>query len=376
MSGDEGKETAALPKVLVLGGLGFIGRNLVKYLVDNKLASKIRVCDKSMTVTSWLHPEHATYFAKDAGNGVEIRQCDLARDAHVTKAFADETFDFVVNLTSETRSGLTDQDYELKCVTTAEKAAVAAAEHKAKKFVELSHAQVYAPSKKPSKEDGKLAPWTVQGKYRALAETKVRAVEDLPLVVLRPALVYGPGDRTGLTPRITCAAAYQQLGQKMEFLWGKDMRINAVHVEDVCSAIWAACTQAEPGSTYNLADATNLSQGMLNEHLGKMFGIKTGFVGSIKSNLAKLMLGGVADDANNKHVPAFLKLCRESKIMDTPISPHIHKELLKNNSLCIDGTKITGDLTFSYKYPVVTEALLRQQVQFFIDQGIFAPCLK
>lgn len=33
-------------KVLILGGVGFIGRNLVKYIVDNKLATKIRVADK------------------------------------------------------------------------------------------------------------------------------------------------------------------------------------------------------------------------------------------------------------------------------------------------------------------------------------------
>lgn len=34
------------PRVLVLGGVGFIGRNLVKYLVENDLCSYIRVCDK------------------------------------------------------------------------------------------------------------------------------------------------------------------------------------------------------------------------------------------------------------------------------------------------------------------------------------------
>jgi len=35
-------------RVLVLGGCGQIGRNLVKYLIDNKLVGSIRVSDKKL----------------------------------------------------------------------------------------------------------------------------------------------------------------------------------------------------------------------------------------------------------------------------------------------------------------------------------------
>lgn len=34
------------PRVLVLGGVGVVGRNFVKFLQDNELASYIRVADK------------------------------------------------------------------------------------------------------------------------------------------------------------------------------------------------------------------------------------------------------------------------------------------------------------------------------------------
>lgn len=102
-----------------------------------------------------------------------------------------------------------------------------------------------------------------------------------------------------------------------------------VHVNDVCSAIWTACTELAAGSVYNLADDAGLGedrqhillrlppsvtlahhalwnnslppssllvpthprlladQGTLNSYLGSIFGIQTGFHGSIKSNLAK-----------------------------------------------------------------------------------------
>ena len=42
------------PTVLVLGGVGFVGRHFVTYLVENQLASEIRVVDKTMPVTSYL----------------------------------------------------------------------------------------------------------------------------------------------------------------------------------------------------------------------------------------------------------------------------------------------------------------------------------
>ena len=50
------------PKVLVLGGVGFIGRNFVKYCVDNGLASKVRVVDKKLPATAYLSPDHKAAF--------------------------------------------------------------------------------------------------------------------------------------------------------------------------------------------------------------------------------------------------------------------------------------------------------------------------
>jgi hypothetical protein len=43
---------------LVLGGCGFIGRNFVKYLLDNGLAGDVRVADKRHPATAALSAEH------------------------------------------------------------------------------------------------------------------------------------------------------------------------------------------------------------------------------------------------------------------------------------------------------------------------------
>jgi nucleoside-diphosphate-sugar epimerase len=360
--------------VLILGGCGFIGRNLVKYLVDNKLASKIRVADKNLPATSYLSSEHKAAFDEKI---VEFMQADLTREAHVNKVFKekDAKFDYVVNLCGETRFGLAEEEYKKKCLEPAQLAGKVAAELKVEKFVEISTAQIYSADKKPSNEDGKVAPWTILAKYRLEAETELKKISGLPLVILRPVTVYGPGDMTGITPRIVCAAVYQDRNEKMKFLWDKALKLNSVHVVDVCGAIWAALSKGKSGSVYNLADQTDLDQGTLNGLLGEVFEIKVDFLGSMLSNLAKMQLSAVAEEANDKHVPGWTKLCQKHKILNTPLSPYIDKELLSNNNLSVDGEKITKELGYKYVHPKFTKELIQAVVESFVAQGIFPPVL-
>lgn len=60
------------PTVLVLGGLGFIGRNFVTYLVENNLASEVRAVDKVLLITTALSERQKAAFSK-----VDVKQKDL-----------------------------------------------------------------------------------------------------------------------------------------------------------------------------------------------------------------------------------------------------------------------------------------------------------
>lgn len=360
--------------MLVLGGCGFIGRHLVTFLVERRLASRIIIADKSMPATSNLSNRHKLAF--DNKQIVQFIQSDLSKDAHIDRAFAVAKFDFVVNLCGETRFGLAENDYKVKCLDTAVKAARAAAKAQVKKFIEISTAQVYESTDKPSAEQGKLKPWTLQAKYRLQAEEEIKKIPDLKWLILRPATVYGPGDLTGFMPRAACAAVYKHLNEKMKFLWDKSLRVNAVHVDDVVRAIWLACTEMKVGSLYNLADQTDLDQGRLNGWLGELFRIETGFLGSLISNLAKMNLASVAEDANEKHVPGWTRLCSSHNILNTPISAYIDKELLYNNSLCVDGTQITKDYGGKFKYEKqASKALVEEEIRQAIADKYFPPIL-
>jgi nucleoside-diphosphate-sugar epimerase len=56
---------AEKPAVLIIGGLGYIGRFLALYIHKNNLASEVRIVDKVLPQLAWLAPEFEEACAKD-----------------------------------------------------------------------------------------------------------------------------------------------------------------------------------------------------------------------------------------------------------------------------------------------------------------------
>ncbi|KAJ0410692.1 hypothetical protein ATCC90586_008277 [Pythium insidiosum] len=323
------------PRILVLGGAGMIGRNFVKHCIDHDLCSYIRVADKTMPEIAYFGPEHKQAFADSR---VKFVQADLTRDAHLERAFNLETapYDFVFNLAGETKCGLSESVYASKCRDLSVKCAKYASQKRSelgiRRFIEVSTAFVYkSQAKQPACETAELHPWTMQAKYKLEAEEAIREEANLDAVFVRPATVYGPADFMGLMPRVVCAAAY-----------------------------------VNPG--------VNFYQEKINALLEEIFKIRTGFIGKLVSNLARVRMSDVVDEANDKHMKPWSDLCAEHGINNTPLSPYIDKELLQHNHLFVDGSKIesTG---FSYAHPRVETAELRQVIEAMIAQGIFPPIL-
>lgn len=64
------------PRVLVLGGVGFIGRELVAYLAENELVSHIRVADKQMPEVAYLSERQlAVFHNEDIVEYVQVGAC-------------------------------------------------------------------------------------------------------------------------------------------------------------------------------------------------------------------------------------------------------------------------------------------------------------
>jgi len=359
---------------LVLGGLGFIGRNLVEYLIDNNLADKVRVADKGLPELVGLNQKQLDIIKDNQKTGVvDFKQVNLAREAMVNKAFDDGgiKWDFVINLAGETKYSQTEEVYKENILDVSLTCAKAAQKRGVSKFIEVSTAQVYDAGKKPSSEDDKIKPWTKLAKAKLSAEEELKKLTGLNLIIVRPAIVYGPGDISGITPRIICAAVYKHLGETMEFLWDKDLRINTVHVKDVVAALVHLAQNGKAGDVYNLCDSNDSDQGSVNKLLEAIFKIKTDYMGFLKSKAATgLAMKTVAETANEKHLKPWSELCKSKSITNTPLTPYLDEELLYNNSYSIDGTAITKS-GFAYKHPTMTEEALREVIAYFSALGFF-----
>ncbi|CAG8545640.1 2104_t:CDS:10 [Diversispora eburnea] len=363
------------PTVLVLGGLGFIGRNFVTYLIENDLASEIRVVDKVLLITTALNVRQKAAFSK-----VDVKQKDLADPVSISAVHEREdgsSYDYVFNLAAETKYSQNEKVYEERILGLSVRNAKEAAKRKVKVFVEVSTAEIYQSDKNPSKEDEKIKPWNVPAKYKYKAEEGLKNIENLNLVILRPAMVYGLGATSGLAPRLVCGRIYKYIKEEMKFLWTKDLKINTVHVTDVCRALWHIAKWYESNNKagkgpviYNLADKGNTDQERINKRIGSVFNIPTGFFGTLTSNFTQLNLDNAVEDINEKHMRPWAMLLRKNRIKNTPLSPYLDKELLYNNALCVDGSKIE-ETGFEYEVPQVTDEKLKEMVDDFIALGLW-----
>jgi len=247
----------------------------------------------------------------------------------------------------------------------------ASAKHGVKRFIELSTGQVYDAGKKPSTEDDKVKPWTEIARAKLEAEQALAHTAGLNYVIIRPAIVYGTGDVYGLTPRLIVGSIYKESKETLKSLYSKDLKMNTVHVKDVAKAIWFLTNHAESGSIWNLADKNDTDQGKVNEWLEQIYGIKTKFLSGVKMAAGKAAgTKFLVSFANDLHLKPFSDACKKYGIHETPLTPYLDEELIKENSISIDGTHIEK-IGFSYDYPAPNAALLKEVLEDYVAKGYF-----
>jgi len=309
---------------------------------------------------------------------VECVQANLINAEGAAKAFTDPSGDYsvVINLAGETKLSQSDNVYADGITKLSTIVAHEASKHTLTKFICISTAEVYEPSSKPSHENSPLKPWTGIGRGKLNAEEALKAIPNFPLVILRPSIIYGPGDIKGLAPRLCIAAVFKSKGEKLEYPnWFESTKINTVHVTDVVRAIWHLVENGRSGEIFNLSDKNDTNQLKLNPIIESVFKIQTGHLGTIKSEAVKLMnTESLLEEINGETIPTWVKLTGDSKLDYTPLSPFLDSEALANKDMCIDGSAIekTG---FKYQHPVIGEADIRAQLAHAANEGWFPPGL-
>lgn len=283
----------------------------------------------------------------------------------------------------------TAEVYKLRSLALSITLGKEAARRGVKAFVEASTGMVYASSRTPRKEQDKLKPWLKFAKCKLEAEEALSKIPGLNLVILRLPHVYGDYDSGFIAKALCLARVYQEQKGELKWLWTEDLRINTVHVEDVVRALWKAAEwrsenstipadAASPGSpkslrrgsvisalspsspdpcgpspttpVFNIVDHGNTSQGTLATIISQVFGIKTGFQGSLISQFARMHLDSVVDDLNEDILQPWADMRTKKGITRPgPLSPFLEKELLKDADLSLNGGLFEKVVGFRYE---------------------------
>jgi nucleoside-diphosphate-sugar epimerase len=306
-------------------------------------------------------------------------------------------YTYVFNCGGETRYSQEDSVYALRSVALTQALARECARRRIPAYVELSTGMVYKPpststiSSGGCTETAQLKPWLKLAKHKLTAEEELEKIRkefsskgtgELRYATLRLAHVYGEYDTGWLARALCLARVYQSKGEEMKWLYGRELRVNTVHILDAVTAAWQAATWAanvqdnDPeldvsrgGRVFNIADSGNTSQADMASVIGEIFSITTGFQNTLISTFARFNLDSVVDDVNEDVLQPWADLLAEKGITRAgPIGPFMEKELLKDSDLCLNSerakrvlswkvgegrgkmnAKLVGDVVESYK---------------------------
>jgi uncharacterized protein YbjT (DUF2867 family) len=227
-------------RVLLLGGTGFVGRSLCERLVERDTAMRLTVATRRLA-----HAKPVQFLPT-----VDPVQCDVHDDAQLARLVAGH--DAVLNLIAILHGSAAD--FEQAHVGLARRLAAACAVAGVKRVIHVSALGV-----------GPDAPSNYL-RSKAEAEAILKAAP-LALSVLRPSVIFGPGDRF-----LNLFAALQSVFPVMP-LAGVDARFQPVWVEDVSEALLRCLERTDTiGQTYECAGPQVFTLGELVHLAGRLCG--------------------------------------------------------------------------------------------------------
>lgn len=183
----------------IFGGTGFIGTHFIRHLLNTGLASEIVVLDLSP-------PRADTYTgalkAALASGNIRFVQCDVREP--IVACSLNERFDVIANLAAVHREpGHKTEEYFATNVLGAENVCAFAQAVGCDRILFTSSISPYGPSEEEKNEHSLPVPQTAYGSSKLVAEKLhiawQRAGSGRKLLILRPGVVFGPGEGGNVT---------------------------------------------------------------------------------------------------------------------------------------------------------------------------------
>lgn len=240
--------------VLVTGGAGFIGSNLVKALVENECR---------VTVLDNLRSGHQTNL-----NGfpdVRFINGDVRDPIAVDTAMANASVVFHLAASVGNKRSIDDPiaDAEINVLGTL-RVLEAARKHKVRKVVASSSAGIFGELKTiPIREDHPVEPDTPYGSTKLCSEKLCLAYSklyDIEVVCLRYFNVYGPNQRFDAYGNVIPIFVFQMLQGKPLTIFGDgEQTRDFVNVADVVQANLKAAAAANVSGAFNIGSNSRIT---------------------------------------------------------------------------------------------------------------------
>lgn len=243
-------------KALVTGATGLVGRAIVDALLAQ--GHSVQALVRPTARVDDLMLRGVNLIIGDLNNEESLRQ-------------ATRGVDVVFHCAALLGFGASEADMEWVNVVGTELVLVASRAARVRRFVHLSSVAVYGPHEPPIHEDAALQPTSIYGRTKLAAEEAVWQAgrEGLPVTVLRPSVIYGPGDRYFL-PALLKVMRLPVIPLPDD----GDTLVELVYVSDVAdAALLAASRQAAIGQAYNLTDGRSTTL----RDVVETFGLLTGY---------------------------------------------------------------------------------------------------
>lgn len=310
------------PFALVTGTTGFIAARLVPAL----LADGFRVRATGRRPRPDDLPEE-----------VEYQPADLAGDDFRTLGPLCAGVTHVFHLAGASSSKSTHEEMERDNIEATGRLLEAASHGPLERFVHMSSTSIYGEEKQlplPVREDVEPNASRGYGKAKWGAEQEVwaRSGDGMPVVVLRPVTVYGPGATKLLASAILDAAIEQAAGLPRLAVAAEPMEQRLVHVDDLISAtIHLARSPEAVGRAFNVVDGIYPSSHDVGRVLAECFGMELEVGGE-----------GLDEDRRRKVHEHLVSQGMEPAILFTPDRMRLMSKTNRNNRLSTEALESTG----------------------------------